>query len=254
MSTAASSGNASSSSSTATSSSSHPFSSPSPKAPSDAPSLSAFEQWRRKAALITGVGVTPEERAADQMSIHCNGCEQWKSQLLQYSPSVLFMLKHLKLSGCEVPPDNIICAPCGPPPGPSITTTSPSASSTSASAPASSSARPNSSQSATLPTAKSGGFSPEAGAIVLCAGQFFSKAHMENTLVHELVHMYDHCRFKVDWNDLRHHACSEACVRRRAVLSVASNPACPDAATAERAVNEVWDSCFSDTRPFDEIY
>jgi hypothetical protein len=45
----------------------------------------------------------------------------------------------------------------------------------------------------------------------------------------------------------------QACVRRRAVLSVAANPACPDTETAEKAVNEVWDSCFPDTRPFDEV-
>ena len=32
---------------------------------------------------------------------------------------------------------------------------------------------------------------------------------MEHTLVHELVHMYDQCMFRVDWNNLRHHACSE---------------------------------------------
>ena len=32
---------------------------------------------------------------------------------------------------------------------------------------------------------------------------------MEHTLVHELVHMYDQCTFKVDWDNLRHHACSE---------------------------------------------
>lgn len=32
---------------------------------------------------------------------------------------------------------------------------------------------------------------------------------MEDTLVHELVHMYDHAKFKVDWSNLRHHACSE---------------------------------------------
>ena len=37
------------------------------------------------------------------------------------------------------------------------------------------------------------------------------------------------------------------------MLSVAANPACPDVETAERAVNEVWDSCFPDTRPFDEV-
>ena len=45
----------------------------------------------------------------------------------------------------------------------------------------------------------------------------------------------------------------QACVRRRAVLSVAANPACPDVEAAEKAVNEVWDSCFPDTRPFDEV-
>lgn len=36
-------------------------------------------------------------------------------------------------------------------------------------------------------------------------------------------------------------------------MSVQGNPACPDADTAEKAVNEVWESCFSDTRPFDEV-
>jgi hypothetical protein len=46
----------------------------------------------------------------------------------------------------------------------------------------------------------------------------------------------------------------QACVRRRAAISVAANPACPDIPTAERVVNEVWDSCFNDTRPFDEVW
>ena len=45
----------------------------------------------------------------------------------------------------------------------------------------------------------------------------------------------------------------QACVRRRAIESVSANPACPNPAAAERAVNEVWESCFSDTRPFDEV-
>jgi inner membrane protease ATP23 len=47
------------------------------------------------------------------------------------------------------------------------------------------------------------------GAVVLCQGNFWSKKHMEHTLTHELVHMYDHCKFEVDWSNLRHHACSE---------------------------------------------
>ncbi|KAF9218147.1 hypothetical protein BS17DRAFT_791991, partial [Gyrodon lividus] len=146
------------------------------------------------------------------------------------------------LSGCPVPPSNIVCAPCDP--------------------------------------TRSGGFHP-AGAIVLCQGHFGDKKHMEDTLTHELIHMYDHCKFNIDWHNLRHHACSEiranslsgdcrymrelgrgyvsfskqhqACVRRRAILSVRANPKCPDEAAAERAVNEVWESCFNDTRPFDEV-
>nr|XP_031859963.1 mitochondrial inner membrane protease ATP23 [Kwoniella shandongensis]KAA5527035.1 mitochondrial inner membrane protease ATP23 [Kwoniella shandongensis] len=46
----------------------------------------------------------------------------------------------------------------------------------------------------------------------------------------------------------------QACVKRRAILSVLANPACTSPDMAEKAVNEVWESCFADTRPFDEIY
>jgi len=48
--------------------------------------------------------------------------------------------------------------------------------------------------------------------------------------------------------------CPQACIRRRAILSAGANSACPDAASAERAVNEIWESYFSDTRPFDEVH
>lgn len=58
---------------------------------------------------------------------------------------------------------------------------------------------------------RSGGFTPE-GAVVLCQGKFWSKKQMEHTLTHELVHMYDQCRFDVDWSNLRHHACSEVSI------------------------------------------
>ena len=35
-------------------------------------------------------------------------------------------------------------------------------------------------------------------------------AHLEDTLAHEMVHAYDHLRFKVDFvNNLRHAACAE---------------------------------------------
>ncbi|PPQ69662.1 hypothetical protein CVT26_001531 [Gymnopilus dilepis] len=210
--------------------------------PSSAPQPSAFERWRRKAMLVTGLGVTDDERLEDLRQHHIRDCERKKEYLMNYSPVVVFMLKHLKASGCEVPMSNVLCAPCD--------------------------------------MSKAGGFTPDPGAVILCAGHFFSQQHMESTITHELMHMYDHCRFKVDWANLRHHACSEirannlsgdcrftrelrrgflsfskqhqACVRRRAVESVTANPACPNEAAAERAVNEVWESCFNDTRPFDE--
>lgn len=100
----------------------------------------------------------------------------------------------------------------------------------------------------------------------------------------EMVHAYDHLRFQVQWEgNLRHAACAEIrastlsgecrwlrefwnrgqwkftqgfqeCVRRRAALSVAGRPECKDDVQAAKVVNEVWDSCFSDTRPFDEVY
>ena len=88
-------------------------------------------------------------------------------------PGVVVMKQQLELAGCKVPDENILCAPCD--------------------------------------RTRSGGFEDKRGVIVLCAGNFFSQKHMENTLMHEMMHMFDQCRFKVDWTNLRHHACSEVC-------------------------------------------
>lgn len=44
------------------------------------------------------------------------------------------------------------------------------------------------------------------------------------------------------------------CVRRRAVQSMLMRPGVKNDVEAVKIVNEVWDSCFRDTRPFDEIY
>lgn len=49
----------------------------------------------------------------------------------------------------------------------------------------------------------------------------------------------------------KHH---QDCVKRRAALSVRMRPQCKDDEHATKVVNEVWDSCFRDTRPFDEIF
>ncbi|KAJ6557282.1 peptidase M76 family-domain-containing protein [Mycena vulgaris] len=206
--------------------------------------LSAFERWRRNAMLATGLGVTDDERLDYLVESTRRACEEKKLRFMERSSAVIFMLKHLKAAGCELPPSNMICAPCD--------------------------------------RRSAGGFNPQKGVIVLCQGVYFGDAHMENAMLHEMIHMFDQCRFKVDWDNLRHHACSEIranslsgdcrfsrelrigslaftkhhqdCVRRRSITSVSRNLMCPDKATAERVVNEVFESCFKDTRPFDEIY
>jgi inner membrane protease ATP23 len=83
---------------------------------------------------------------------------------------LIFLLKHLRMAGCEFPSSAMQCHPCD--------------------------------------ETRAGGFSPEHG-ILLCQNRFMHKRHMEDTLAHELIHAYDHCRFKVDWMNLRHHACTE---------------------------------------------
>lgn len=55
---------------------------------------------------------------------------------------------------------------------------------------------------------RSGGFSPVNG-ILLCQNRLGTKTRQEHTMVHEMIHMYDHHKFNVDWNNLKHQACSE---------------------------------------------
>lgn len=56
---------------------------------------------------------------------------------------------------------------------------------------------------------KGGGFDPEYG-ILICANEMKDQGHLEDTMAHEMVHAYDHLRFKVDWtNNLRHAACTQ---------------------------------------------
>jgi mitochondrial inner membrane protease ATP23 len=44
------------------------------------------------------------------------------------------------------------------------------------------------------------------------------------------------------------------CVKRRATVSMAGRPAVRSMEEATAHVDSVWESCFRDTRPFDEIY
>jgi mitochondrial inner membrane protease ATP23 len=114
--------------------------------------------------------------------------------------------------------------------------------------------------------------------VAVCSNVSALKVVVENTLTHELVHAYDHCRSQVDWSNPKDLACSEiraanlsgdctfmnevgrghfkwkqqyqACVKRRAALSVRLALGISDEA-ADSAVEEVFDRCYRDTRPFD---
>ncbi|ONH70916.1 hypothetical protein CAS74_001428 [Pichia kudriavzevii] len=185
--------------------------------------------------------VLSEEKKAEL----CRQCDEYKSWMMKYSPTVLFMFDQIKNAGGYVSPNKITCEIC--------------------------------------PDPKLGGFHPEMG-IQLCANYIPDKWVLNDTLSHELVHWYDNTRFKVDWMDLRHHACSEIraaslsgecaimtefkknagmmkiskghqrCVKRRAALSVVGHPKCKDMDHANQIVDEVFRSCFNDTRPFEMIY
>lgn len=184
-----------------------------------------------------------QNEAKQLEAAQCKQCHEYRDWVLANSPTVRFLQQEVNKIGGNINENNIVCAQCD--------------------------------------DMKSGGFNQQLG-ILLCQDKLGSRRHLEDTLAHELVHAYDYCRFDVDFLNLKHHACSEirastlsgecsmlneffrlnfkanrglqACARRRAILSVKSNPNCKDEAQATAAVNAVFEHCFNDTRPFDEVY
>lgn len=53
--------------------------------PTPAPQPGAFERWRRKAMLVSGLGVTDEERLEDLRQHQIRECEKKKEYLMNYS-------------------------------------------------------------------------------------------------------------------------------------------------------------------------
>ncbi|KNE54760.1 hypothetical protein AMAG_00715 [Allomyces macrogynus ATCC 38327] len=168
-------------------------------------------------------------------------CEKWRDDILEKNPKARRLMEALKVHGCGLDPkEHIKCLPCH--------------------------------------AVATGGFGADYG-ILLCQNQFISKDHLAETLIHELVHAYDHCVFKYKWMDCKHFACTEVraahlsgdcgfvrevqrgflgfkkhgqeCIRRRAILATKYNPHCAEGRTAEDAVDAVFESCLADTQPFE---
>ncbi|KAK4231572.1 hypothetical protein QBC38DRAFT_439966 [Podospora fimiseda] len=254
----------------ATTTSSSPSSSSQPPAPpkilENDPARTGYDpslKWYFNYFKILTGQITPEgieHYREDRYKVHeardCAKCEADRDWLFRHSPVVRFLREKTAALNGQLDETNVVCRRC---PGRIF-------------------------DDGTV-LRQSGGFSPDHG-IVLCANEFRNRGHLEDTLAHEMVHAWDHLRWNVDWmggKDLKHAACTEIrasmlsgecrwtresvtrgnwtltqqfqnCVRMRAIQSVMARPTCRDDVHATKVVNEVWDSCFSDKRPFEDIY
>lgn len=105
--------------------------------------------------------------------VDCKRCETQRDYLLQFSPIIRYMSDNIRKLGGDLDKHNIRCRTCT--------------------------------------TGQLGGFDHKYG-IMLCANYVEKQSMMEDVMAHEMVHAYDHLRFKTDLGpntDLRHIACSE---------------------------------------------
>lgn len=109
----------------------------------------------------------------------CQRCDEWRDWCFKYSPIVIFLQKNIRELNGDLNPSNVLCKRC-----------------------------PARRDEDGVLHRQGGGFSPDHG-ILICANEMRSKKHLEDTLAHEMVHAWDHLRWKVDWADLRHAACTE---------------------------------------------
>ncbi|KAE9590253.1 hypothetical protein Lal_00028099 [Lupinus albus] len=114
--------------------------------------------------------------------------------------------------------------------------------------------------------------------VFVCSNYTVLQEQVDRVIIHELIHAFDDCRAKINWNNCAHHACSEIraghlsgdchfkrellrgflklrgqgqeCVRRRVMESLSANPNC-GGSVAKDSMEAVWDICYNDTKPFD---
>ncbi|XP_014675101.1 PREDICTED: mitochondrial inner membrane protease ATP23 homolog [Priapulus caudatus] len=169
-------------------------------------------------------------------------CEKNCYYSIQKSPYVRLLLSALKSAGCEFDPRrHVSCEVCG--------------------------------------DLVTGGYDPETNQVIVCQNAVQKKGNTQAVLTHELVHMYDWCRAKLDFTNLHHLACTEVraanlaqcsfmsavvdgvaspfnikqthqeCVRNKAVYSVMAVRRGLTKREARAAVDAVFARCYADLEP-----
>ena len=160
----------------------------SPKNDSNETGYDPTAKWRNYFNILTGRMTLAGQNAFREDSYianearDCERCEKYRDFSFNYSPMVIFMQKNIAALNGNLDASNVKCVRC-----PAVKD-----------------------EEGNIISRQGGGFNPDQG-IVICANEVRDKKHLEDTLSHEMVHAWDHLRWKVDWADLRHAACSEAC-------------------------------------------
>lgn len=169
-------------------------------------------------------------------------CEKSVKEIVESSPMVKLMMAALNSSGCPVDISrHIACEPCN--------------------------------------RGVTGGYDPTLNQIVICYNQCSSKSMMDGVLGHELLHAWDYCRANLDFDNVRHVACTEIraanlfhcsimsgfiagsvsltnlskahsrCVKQKAVASILAVRPQMDPREAWKVVDSVFDKCYNDLEP-----
>lgn len=128
--------------------------------------------------------------------------EAWRDYLFSYSPIIRFLNENIKNLNGELGPHNVVCRRC---PTRVVVEEFWESAETGEKGEAEEGMVK---KRVERRIRQGGGFSPDHG-ILVCANEMRNQGHMEDTLAHEMVHAWDHARFKVDWGDLKHAACTE---------------------------------------------
>ncbi|GAB1868074.1 Mitochondrial inner membrane protease ATP23 [Camponotus japonicus] len=204
---------------------------------------------------LWGSDMYPERRGAKQKrswfnlligvagreSIDKAKCEDNVYRCIKDSPIVKLMVGALKSSGCEIDMRrHISCEVCNP-----------------------------------LVT---GGYDSELNQVVICQNMAHSENIVRGVLLHEMIHMFDYCRNKLDMKNIDHLACTEIraanighcsfissmlqgdssfinikathqnCVKHKAKMSVMAVHAVSEE-VADAAIERVFTKCYNDLEP-----